>query len=66
VTYVVDKQSSFCYTEDKKEAALMSNWALPKVNHVLRSRYRACVELYLTGAVDMVLLDSIEEQRRLL
>jgi hypothetical protein len=44
----------------------MSNWALPKVNHVLRSRYRACVELYLTGAVDMVLLDSIEEQRRLL
>jgi ferredoxin len=33
----------------------MSNWALPKINRVLRSRCRACVERYPTGAVDMAL-----------
>jgi len=44
----------------------MSDCALPKINHALCSRCRACVELCPTGTVDIVLLDSVEEQRRLL
>ena len=66
MTYVVDKQPSFCYTKGMKAAAVMSDCALPKINHALCNQCGACVELCPTVAVDMVLLGSVEERRRLL
>jgi Na+-translocating ferredoxin:NAD+ oxidoreductase RNF subunit RnfB len=65
VTYVVDKQPSFCYTKGRKAAAVVSDWALPKIKHALCNQCGAFVELCPTVAVDMVLLGNVEERRRL-